>query len=319
MSELRLSFLQEAISAGIGFRVELRPSSNLNDVVLKDFAFYSALCPEITRSSPNLHHEEVKQVLIPAPSLAASQNSTDFLVLFVRTLTGTTTEVEVSSQDTILSIKNQIAQRLSIPVVQQFLVLAGKPLIDSRTVESYGIVNEQTIHLILRLQNNPTLIDPELLDPQFDYDFTNINDSNKRFTRGGLDYKRPCGWIRFALKVAGKYDGGNDTWLGSNNVPGEWAVSYHGTDKEAMERLIDRKVAENEALAGSYRRGFYSSPVVETAMECGKTFEFQGERYMVVFQNRVNRRDMQVVDNARYYVSSSFDDLRPYSVCIKRV
>ena len=48
----------------------------------------------------------------------------------------------------------------------------------------------------------------------------------KRFTRGGVEYHRPCGWMRYAIKVLGKYE--DDIWLGSNNNPNEWPVSYHG-------------------------------------------------------------------------------------------
>ena len=51
-----------------------------------------------------------------------------------------------------------------------------------------------------------------LLDPKYDYDFTEIDDKEKKFMRGGLEYKRPCGWKRYALKVREKY---NDIeWLG---------------------------------------------------------------------------------------------------------
>lgn len=47
--------------------------------------------------------------------------------------------------------------------------------------------------------------------------------------RGYIKYKRPCGWKRLALKVTGKYDNGDDKWLGTNKDA--WPVSYHGTTK----------------------------------------------------------------------------------------
>ena len=48
--------------------------------------------------------------------------------------------------------------------------------------------------------------------------------------RGGLEYKRPCGWKRYALKVIDKYE--NNNWIGKedkSNNDSEWAISYHGT------------------------------------------------------------------------------------------
>ena len=68
------------------------------------------------------------------------------------------------------------------------------------------------------------------MDPQYDYDFTKIDDKGKKFMRGGLEYRRPCGWKRYALKVIDKYK--DIEWLGSKGSTkndSEWAVSYRGT------------------------------------------------------------------------------------------
>ena len=63
-------------------------------------------------------------------------------------------------------------------------------------------------------------IDDDLLDPSYDYDFRGVNDGNQKFYRGGLEYKRPCGWNRYALKVKGKYENGK--WIdGSGESNGE--------------------------------------------------------------------------------------------------
>ena len=76
-------------------------------------------------------------------------------------------------------------------------------------------------------------IDDDLLDPSYDYDFKGVNDGNIKFYRGGLEYKRPWGWNRYALKVIGKYE--NNKWLDdSGKSNGECVVSYHGTKQEKM-------------------------------------------------------------------------------------
>ena len=40
----------------------------------------------------------------------------------------------------------------------------------------------------------------EFFDPKFDFDFTDLKDTEKYY-RGGEVYERPCGWKRYALKV----------------------------------------------------------------------------------------------------------------------
>ena len=40
--------------------------------------------------------------------------------------------------------------------------------------------------------------------------------------RGGKDYEPPIGWNGIGLKVKGKFDNGNNTWIGMDNSPGEW-------------------------------------------------------------------------------------------------
>ena len=87
-----------------------------------------------------------------------------------------------------------------------------------------------------------TFLDSSGLDPQYDYDFTNVEDDGKIYMRGGHQYHRPYGWNRIALKVHGKYSEG-DEWLGPNGIrtkqtPNEWAVSYHGTKAEHVPSII---------------------------------------------------------------------------------
>ena len=41
----------------------------------------------------------------------------------------------------------------------------------------------------------------EFFDPEYDYDFTNVKDT-ETYYRGGEVYERPQGWKRYALKVS---------------------------------------------------------------------------------------------------------------------
>ena len=56
--------------------------------------------------------------------------------------------------------------------------------------------------------------------------------------RGGVLYRPPAGWKRFALRVKGKYDGGDDGWLKMDGGPSEWAVAYHGTAMKVVPLIV---------------------------------------------------------------------------------
>jgi len=62
--------------------------------------------------------------------------------------------------------------------------------------------------------------------------------SERFYRRGGVLYKPPVGWRRFGLDVEGKYDNGDNTWMGMDGKPGEWAVAYHGTGFGTVPKIM---------------------------------------------------------------------------------
>ena len=149
--------------------------------------------------------------------------------------------------------------------------------------------------------------------------------------RGGFEYKRPYGWNRIAIKVLGKYS--DDVWLGSDGIrtnqsPGEWPVSYHGTN------MTNAKVIVNEGYKAGPRdkfgKGIYSSPSLEMVdMMYAQEFTHEGEKYKIALQNRVNpdqsNGHLKIIPasqtgvGADYWLSPERCDVRPYGILIRHV
>lgn len=143
-------------------------------------------------------------------------------------------------------------------------------------------------------------------DPKYDFDFTNLSDTSM-CCRGDECYERPKGWYRIALKVKGKYLDG-DAWLGtngwrSNSVPGEWPVSYHGTNLEGAKGIIKSHYIPGHRAV--YGRGIYSTPCLSTAeISYAKSFTSQttGKTYKVILQNRINPEKRVICSNSKYWL-----------------
>jgi serine/threonine protein kinase len=88
--------------------------------------------------------------------------------LFVKTLTGKTLEIDLrNSHVTCHEIKELIRCQEGIPPDQQRLIFLGRQLEDDRTLECYGITNQSTLHLVLRLRGNGDMYSNHIADIKF--------------------------------------------------------------------------------------------------------------------------------------------------------
>jgi ubiquitin len=94
----------------------------------------------------------MKRFLIAILMLLALASPAFAEKITVKTLTGKSIELEVKLADTVSSVMAKIQDKEGIPPEQQRLIYAGKQLDPEKKLEDYGVANEATVHLVLRLR-----------------------------------------------------------------------------------------------------------------------------------------------------------------------
>lgn len=79
------------------------------------------------------------------------------ITIFVKTLAGKVTILEVDSGDTVLKVKEKIRDREGSPTDQQCLIFAGKELEDDRVLSDYNIRQQSTLQLLLSMRQDMTI------------------------------------------------------------------------------------------------------------------------------------------------------------------
>lgn len=179
-----------------------------------------------------------------------------------------------------------------------------------------------------RVPQKPFKIDREWFAPEFNHDFTKVDDRGKTFTRGKYPYERPCGSCRIALNVKDKF-GNDNSWLGMKGAEqNEWPVSYHGTAENNALSIAQQGYKLSMGKRFLYGEGIYSTPEVAVARGFAEPFEHKGDSYECILQNRVNPKYLKVIpksenDVGTYWLSAADCDdvdeselIRPYGICL---
>ena len=243
--------------------------------------------------------------------------------------TGKILQLDTIVDVSIYELKTLIQHQQGIDASCQAILKYDQELADNEILYNCLADWDGTLNVKIMLPG-PLALDAASLAPHFDYDFTDIVDKDEVFTRGNYPYERPCGAQRIALNVAGKY-GYDDRWLGMTGTdPEEWPVSYHGTGQHNAMGIVDEGFKLSKGDRFKFGIGIYSTPELEVAKLFAKEFEHEGQKYCVLFQNRVNPKYLNVISEEEtevgtYWLSSKGPDdidgdmsdlIRPYSVCI---
>jgi len=74
--------------------------------------------------------------------------------IFVKTISGKTITLDVDQSDLIENLKLKIQDKDGIPIGNQRLTYASKPLIDGKYISDYNIQKDSTIYIWLKIPNN---------------------------------------------------------------------------------------------------------------------------------------------------------------------
>ncbi|XP_003390072.1 PREDICTED: uncharacterized protein LOC100640051 [Amphimedon queenslandica] len=280
---------------------------------------------------PGIVVEQVYCAICRSAPCRTDQGRPDTIIT-VQFLNGQSHKFSVDPRATVYGLKWSIFKSKGFDEYSQYdvnnivLTFGRKELNDDdRLLTNCGIKDGSTVQCAVKLREGagPTILvlDGKFLDPDYNFDFTHINDTGTEHKRGGHIYKHPCGWKRMAIKVTGQYE--DDDWLGCFGLPGEWPVSYHGTAKEGVEGITKEGYDETKLIRNLHGAGHYSTPDIGVAAGYATSFLYRGKWYKAVMQNRVNLENTTIVPKeetgagAEYYVTPSSDDLRAYGICIK--
>ena len=162
--------------------------------------------------------------------------------------------------------------------------------------------------------------------------------SKKKSRRGGWEYRPPLGWFGISMKVSKKFEK-NMTWLGKQNINGEWLVAYHAIGSgNVFNRILDIldgnlkneeiKLFKREKNTGNNKNkyplcgeGLYCSPDIQNVEKFAekKSLGYFNIKCQFALMTRVNPNKIRNpgIFPVCWILSGNNEEIRPYRLLFK--
>ena len=156
--------------------------------------------------------------------------------------------------------------------------------------------------------------------------------------RGGAPYYPPNGWVGYGLRIADRYDNGDNSWIDYNNSKGEWSVAYHGIGSGLkgtqifnsgliMNSLIQginqqfKNMKDLFHLGQTVGEGMIVTPKPEIMEQSCGIFDCYGKKYKIGFMSRVMPKKIRCPEGQDNYwiIQGTDNEIRPYRILIKEL
>ena len=180
-------------------------------------------------------------------------------------------------------------------------------------------------------------LSPSIFNQQY-HKFYEFNLNYNIGKRGGEEYIPPFSWTAYGINISGKYDYGNNAWLGNKNENGEFAVAYYGLNNLITNNSYDSQYLVG--LMGNLESGntfrdvnnirnpgqkcntgayFYKNPIF-AENSCQK-INIGGFGYKIMFMCRVKPSKIKQPENFQdcWILSPTPNEVRPYKILVKKI
>ena len=163
----------------------------------------------------------------------------------------------------------------------------------------------------------------------------------KKYYNGPPGYLKkfipPEGWTTIGINVLGKYDNGDNTWLGRQNIPGEWYIGYHAIRNQkaiygilmngfkiGYQHYYNNDYNKNPLTYNIYKlcgEGVYFTPDINVAKSYTEIIKYNEYNLRIVFMCRINPLKVRIADlgenNECWLTNVTTDEVRPYRILFK--
>ena len=146
-------------------------------------------------------------------------------------------ENEEEAEKYLNSWRKILSKKMSVPedTILFFNPRKGSYIIDVKFIQQPAVeiyteledlkkTHTELINVRQKVIIEGCILSLNLLDSRYNKELGTWNRS--KTNRGNEIYDPPHGWLGFGLNVSNKYN--DSTWIGKQNIPGEWIVVYHG-------------------------------------------------------------------------------------------